>query len=310
MVHTQVQPLLALALEGLEKAKRFFIYRLAAHIATLILATIGAYALSTSSEPDHHGHLETIEFSATVLAILTEFVALFFHHSALELHSLGRQAIRRAMLLDALAPDDAPSVYEELGHNFGQDVHKKAAALAEKDRQLPAKERRLLNYYWSDKPTDQARLRDHLFESAIFSWHLYSAAWKFSLLSVLGLLAGALVVLSFLTVGSANFAVRVLLTLVSFLPLCQELDHLLLYRVVSQQLARLLKRLEDLYSVPLSVGRVDPRLLAELGDYNAATTFAPPIRTFIYSLLAVRLRNEFEKKMQELGQAPRSLNVP
>ena len=116
--------------------------------------------------------------------------------------------MRRAMLLDALAPDEAPAVNEELGHHFGRDVHKKAAALAEKDQQLPEKERRLLNYYWSSKPTSQARLRDHLFESAFFSWHLYSATWKFSLLSVVGLLAGALIVLSLVMVGSANLAVR------------------------------------------------------------------------------------------------------
>jgi hypothetical protein len=197
-------------------------------------------------------------------------------------------------------------VYKELLHHFGRGARQKADALAAKDQQLPEKEKRLLNYYSSDKPTGQARLLDHLFESAFFSQHLYSVTWQFSLLSVLVFLAVALVVVGVLMAGSANFAIRVLIALLGFLPLCQELDHLLLYRVVSHQLNPLLTRVESLYSIPLGPGQVNLRLLAELGDYGAATTFAPPIRTLMYMRLAGRLRDEFERKMQELGQASRS----
>ena len=87
MVHVQVQPLVALALEGLEKAKRFYIYRLTAHLVTLVLTIIGAYTPFGLPQHDHYGQLETIEISAAVLARLAEFVAFFFHHSALELHT-------------------------------------------------------------------------------------------------------------------------------------------------------------------------------------------------------------------------------
>jgi hypothetical protein len=304
MVYTESQPLLARALECLEKAKRSFIFRLLAHFATLAFAIIAAFALSAGGEHGDRNALEVVEITAAIFAIITECIALFFHHKALEQHSLGRQAMRRVMLLDALSPGDAQGVLEELKHHFSQDVHRKSDALAAKDKTLPEKERRLLNYYWSSKPTGQARLRDHLFESAIFSQRLYSAAWMFSLVSMVILLVGALFVVALLLGNSTNLVLRVIIAVIAFLPSCQELDHMLTYRLVSEQLKSLLHRVEKLYALPLQTGPSDPRLLADLGDYNAATTFAPPIRTTIYYLLNARLSAEFEQKMKKLGQAP------
>jgi hypothetical protein len=126
MVHKQVQPLLALALEGLERAKLLFVFRLAAHCLALGLAITAAMAV--------HYQETLVEVGAAVGAILFEFVVLALHHRAMELHSRGRQAMRRVMLLDALRPDEAPSVLESARHHFGKGIQRKAAALEERDR--------------------------------------------------------------------------------------------------------------------------------------------------------------------------------
>jgi hypothetical protein len=308
MVHEQVRPLLALALQALEKAKTLFVYRLGGHSLALALAVTAAVATQY--------HQAGIEIIAATAAILCEFVALVLHHHALELHSHGRQVMRRVMLLDALHPEDAPAVLERARHHLGAGLQQKAAALEEKDRQREPKDRYLVNYYWSDKAPGQARLRDHLFESAIFSHHLYAAAWKFSLLCMVVMLAAAAVALAFLARSSGHWqaagelhsaedhaamlVTRVLIALVAFLPACQELDHLLLYRMVENQLGGLLPQVEACYAV--QADKLAYRLQAEFGDYSAATTFAPPIRTLVYRKLVRRLDDEFKARMQALGQ--------
>jgi hypothetical protein len=314
MVHKQVYPLLALALEGLELAKQLFIYRLVAHCAALALAITAAVALHCGSEG--------VEIAAAFGAIMAEFAALCLHHRAMELHTRGRQAMRRVMLLDGLRPEEAPAVLERARPHFGTAVRRSAAALEESDGRLEEKDQRLANYYYSSKPPGQARLRDHLFESAIFSHHLYGAAWKFSLACMIVLLGAAAVVLVFLVphttrllgfgtahaeeAGLATLAVRLVVALVAFLPACQELDHLLLYRMVEHHLGELLGRVEALYAEPDAGPQPGFRLLAEFGDYSAATTFAPPIRTLVYRRLVGRLRDEFEAKMAELDRGKTS----
>ena len=86
------------------------------------------------------------------------------------------------MILDALSPGDALGVRAELDHHFSRDIQDKAKKMEESDAAKPEADRKLLNYYWSPKSPSQARLLDHLFESAWFSQALYFAAWIFSLL--------------------------------------------------------------------------------------------------------------------------------
>jgi hypothetical protein len=100
--------------------------------------------------------------------------------------------------------------------------------------------------------------------------------------------------------GLTTLVLRIVIALVAFLPACQELDHLLLYRMVQNHLGEILKRVEALYSGPASDGQPDFLLLAAFGDYSAATTFAPPIRTLVYKQLKDQLRDEFEARMQSL----------
>jgi hypothetical protein len=73
---------------------------------------------------------------------------------------------------------------------------------------------------------------------------------------------------------------------------------------VARELADLVKRVERLYSAPESDQRPDPRLMAEFGDYSAATTAAPPIRTVVYLALHQHLSADFEGRMRQLGQPP------
>jgi hypothetical protein len=299
MVHPQVLPTLALGLVAMESAKMLFIYRLAAHCLALICAVVAALAA-------HFGYM-AFEIGAAGAAIVSEFAALYLHHRALEFHSRGRQNMRRLMLLDALHPEEAPRVLEKLVHHFSEKGHRQAKALLDLDQQLPEKARYLSNYYWSDKPPGLPRLRDHLFESAIFSHHLYTSAWKISLGLLAIMLVFAAAVLAILikrTTGLLNVEVlgRVLIALVAFLPACQEVDHLLLYRMARDQLNDLLKHVEALYAISSSSDELNYRLLADFGDYGAATVFAPPIRTLVYKRLAGRLAKEFDDKMHALGQ--------
>jgi hypothetical protein len=298
MVHEEVRPLLALAQAGLDKAKRLFLWRLGAHGATLAFAVIGAVAAyhSTEGGQDQKAIYEAVEIIAAVLAVGTEFAALFLHHRAVEMHSLGRRAMRRVMLLDALSPGEAAASEAEFRHHFDDGVCRQAVAALEADRE------RISEYYWSKKPCDEARLRDHLYESAIFSHHLYTAAWQFSSVCLLVLLVPGIAVPLLLWHRPGLLVVRVVLAMAAFLPACQELDHMLLYRLVARELSQLIKRVEALYAAPAGAIKPDPHLLAEFGDYSAATTAAPPIRTVVYRALHERLSADFEKRMEQLGQ--------
>jgi hypothetical protein len=323
MVHPPVQPLLALALTGLESAKWLFVCRLAAHVAALLFAIAAALCAHWG----HHHHDDPfaggLEVVAALAAVGCEVLAQWVHHRALELHSHGRAAMRRVLLLDALEPADAALVLARVRHHFGGAVQQRAAALQVRDQKLPPDQQYLANYYFSDEPLGLARLRDHLLESAIFSHHLYAAARKLSLGLLLVFLAlGAAVVFvlfgglhpwladhqtarllpaDFSTLADMGLLVlQGLIVLVAFVPTSQEVEHLLLYKIAEHQLADLLPRLERLYTEPLAADALNRRLLAGLGDYGAATTFAPPIRTWVYRKKVVQLRDEFEQLMRRL----------
>jgi hypothetical protein len=301
MVHKQVQPLLALGLVGLEWAKQLFVWRLVAHCGALGLAVTAALLTD-------QGNTMLLQIAAGA-AIACEILAFILHHWASDLHSRGREVMRRVMILDALSPEEALIALERNKNRFSDSVVSKAVAFQARDQQLEVAKQRLHNYYYSRKPEGQARLRDHLFESAIFSHHLYAAAWRFSLVCLIALLGGAAIVVAVLVLGSpasgqpreiGALLVRLLIALVAFVPASQEVDHLLLYRAVEHQLGDLLKRVEALYAQPLTADLPNSQLLADLGDYCAATTVAPPIRTLVYKALVDRLVVEFEQKMREL----------
>jgi hypothetical protein len=298
MVHAQVQPLLALGLEGLDRAKWLFVCRLVAHCVALGLAITAALVVDTATP--------AWQIALPAGAIICELVAFWLHNRASDFHSRGRQVMRRVMLLDALQPEQAPVVLPQMQPLFGQPVIRKAMALQERDLLKPEKDRRLLNYYYSRRQPGQARLRDLLFESAIFSHHLYAAAWRFSLICLAVLLGLAAIAVTALVLGSGSTEtmgalwLRLLIALVAFVPACQEVDHLLLYRSVEEQLGQLLGRVEGLYAETLNDQKPHAGLLADVGDYCAATTFAPPIRTLVYKALVDRLAVEFEQKMRDL----------
>ena len=307
MVHKQVQPLLALGLEGLGKAKWLFVCRLVAHCAALGLAITAAVMVESGDT--------ALEIATASAAILCEFLAFWLHHQASDLHSRGRlEVMRRVMLLDACAdPEQAAAALAKLQHHFGKEVERRAADLQAHDQQLPEKEQRLFNYYYSRRPLGQPRsCAITFFESRgdLPAHHLYAAAWRFSLICFVVLLVLAGTAVAVLVFGAhsehsmTTLFVRLLIALVAFVPASQELDHLLLYRAVEEQLGELLKRVEALYAEALEGTQIHAGLLADVGDYCAATTFAPPIRTLVYNVLVRRLAVEFEQKMPLLENGP------
>jgi hypothetical protein len=301
MVHQQVHGLLALGLEGMERAKRLFVWRLVAHCAALICALAAAVFVEQHHTPGDA--YEIYELMAAALAIAFELWALFLNHRASGLHCRGREVMRRVMLLDALDPAEAEAALKRSETYFGPTLSQRARLFKEQDEQLPPDQQRLFNYYYSTKKLGQKRLRDHLFESAIFSHHLYAFAWKFSLACLVVMLVAAGAVVMVLALGHHATPFRLLIALIAFVPASQEVDHLLLYHTVEHQLSLLLKRVERLYSDALTGAEPQVQLLADWGDYCAATTFAPPIRTWVYKRLVKKLVQDFEAKMQQLEKS-------
>src|SRR5207244_2412508 len=101
---------LALALVALEEAKRRFRWRLCAHLGTLTVALVGIFL-------PHQ-----VEYFAAVVALVSEGAAWCFHHSALEWHALGREAMRRALVEAGLGEALATEELADLRRRFGRSA--------------------------------------------------------------------------------------------------------------------------------------------------------------------------------------------
>jgi hypothetical protein len=309
MVHDQVKPLLALGLAGLERAKSLFVLRLVWHAVTLILLGLAATALTFLHGKQNESVVFAIESTAASLAIVTELLALFTHHSALEAHSQGRQVMRRVMLLDARRPQDAGLYLDHVRLEFSKSVRDAAEQkIADDPREGPA-QHQLQRYYASERPPGLERLRDHLLESAMFTERLYRAGWIFSAVMLTIFLTGTAIVIGLMIARGfgpqehwGQFGVRLLIAILAFIPASQELDHALLYRTMSSEVKKLIKRVEDLWDSKIPQEQLDLRLTADVGDYGADTTSAPPIRSLLYNWLDPRLNTVVLARLAELNR--------
>jgi hypothetical protein len=310
MVNEPVRPLLALGLEGLERAKTLFVRRLLWHAATLcllVVATIAVTFLHDENGKKDNTLVFVIECLALALAVVTEFMALRTHHAALAAHSLGRQVMRRVMLFDAHRPEDAVAYHAYVSQQFPESVREAAKRRMSSDPQPGPQQNQLSRYYHSSREPSLERLRDHLLESAMFSQRLYHAGWTLSIWVMGGFLLTALVVLGAMAYQGlapgahwGEFSIRLLITLLAFIPASQELDHAMLYRMMSERLSELIKRVEKLWDPAIPPEQLELQLLAEVGDYGADTTFAPPIRTLVYKHVDPELSQAVAKRLNEL----------
>src|SRR5262249_31628096 len=117
-----------------------------------------------------------------------------------------------------------------------------------------AAQHQLERYYVSTREPGPERLREHLWESAMFTQRLYQAGFIFSAVVLVGFLLGtALVIILMLIRGFgphehwSEFAVRLLIAVLAFIPASQELDHALLYRMMAERVNEMIKRVEDLW---------------------------------------------------------------
>jgi hypothetical protein len=304
MVDPAVRPLLALGLETLDGAKNMLVRRLVWHVLTLVLLAAAATS-SLKSFEDRFGNdvCFWIECTATLLAALTELMAVRVHHRSLEYHSLGRQVMRRVMLLDATEPGGAKEYLDYVRPHFAPSVLLRAERRLATDDQLE-------RYYCSVHAPGEQRLRDHLFESAFFSAKLYRFGSWISLGILLGFVAAAIAVAAAVAYPGlrshehfARFPVRLIIAVLVFLPACQELDHALLYRLGAGRLHDLLQRVEGLWDPRIPAPQLKLRLMADFGDYGADTTFAPPIRNIFYLLKDKELSVEVKARLDKLNQA-------
>jgi hypothetical protein len=312
MLRAECRPVLALALEELDHAKTLFVYRLAWHLATLACLISAAYVLSVPPQQEQHTGAFWLESAALLVAVFTECVALWVHHRALEAHTLGRQVMRRVMLLDAERPEDAAEYHQYIKPKFTQSIQLRAEKrLADDDDPNPDKKKRqsLRRYYFSNRDSGPHRLRDHLLESALFSRTLYQQAFRYSLLILAVFLLSVLSIVLILGLHGiradhardwGELSVRLAIVMLSFLPACQELDHALVYRMMSKELSGFVERLKDLWDRKIPPEQLKLRLTAAIGDYGAATTLAPPIRSWVYWLHDAELSKQVEVKFKEL----------
>jgi hypothetical protein len=303
MVHGEVKPLLAWGLASLNWAKSLFVLRLVAHGAALACVLLGALNFSNRGEQALH-----VEIICVVAGLLFELLAILLHQWGMHNHSLGRQLMRRAMLTDALSPADADVVRQHFGEHIGRSLLGRFNGWfvrRDRERLLRHHEGYLAGYYYSPvTPPQEKRLRDHLMESAIFSRRLYWSAAIYSVVLFVLILVAALVALSWIThpaglgvIQSEHAALDILYAIIIFLPLSQELEHSLLYLHMALELGGFCNALEKLYSPKVSANELGLRLRADFGDYGAFTTFAPPIRNWVYKLLAKKLADQMKDEV-------------
>ena len=266
--------LLALSNAELEEAKRWFRYRNAANVVTLIT---GLAALFIPSP---------IAYLLALLALVFQAAAWWCRYEGASLQSMAEEARRRALLIDALG-----TVHEPLDT---VDIRQKLSEGAESR----AEEFENPNYYTTTKPIGPERFRDYLQESAFWSKHLYDAAAKrsfvLSAVLVIAVLLTALIALPLISGNAQLLVARTLVVALGFITAYDEFGRALAWRAAAVQAEAVDRRLEN-----LDITSAEPAL-GVFGDYSVATATAPPIPTALYKKRQNRLNRGWEERKKEV----------
>jgi hypothetical protein len=264
-----VASLLALSLASAELARRRLAMRVWLHIGTLALTILAFWF----GEP-------FVQLPAAV-AVITEAVAWWLRVSAEVLHGKGREAMRSALLCDAMSSGETIDS-ADLRASFNKEVYREAERIQVDD------------YYASSAPPGKERLRDLLAESAFFSKHLFAAASQHAF--VLGLLPLVCVIVAIvLAAPFANAPATLLLTrllvgLLAVLISADSFGHALAWHRSSQLANRVDHALSPNEAISMEA------LIASFADYGVATSNCPPVPSMIYLSMRDRLNRIWQEQ--------------
>lgn len=244
-------------------AKVWFFRSRLAHVATLVLSVLTLFV----GEP--------IGYCLAVGALLTEVVAFAARFYGDSRHAVAEDAGRAALLVDAVAIDEAVAL-RELRTQFS----KRADALAPQFKDP--------DYYDSDAPLGVERLRDNLRESAFWSSDLYGTAARWTLYPAAGLVA-IIVILFFVVAGvgaetTTLLVARLGVVFLSFLVFSDLLVQATAWRGAAARADRTYRRLTAASFNDLG------EMLEVFAEYAVATAATPPIPDFVHRHRQDRIR--------------------
>ncbi len=260
---------LALSRAGIENAKTFYRWRLFFHICTLCIGVAGIFV------PDNATYL------LAVFALITEGIAWILNYMGDQSHTLSRQGLRRAILLDAFGVSDATLDIANFKRRFSKAVETKAEYMD------------MSTYYGSVLPFGIERFREDLQESAFWSSHLFGKAAINSLIKFIVFVVASFAIIFFTApyISGANSSLffRVIILFLSFVPASEEFRNLFAWWDASKQTGSVRDRLEH---VDLEAKE---QLLTAFGDYIAAVETAPPIPTSLHKKDQERLNRLWQE---------------
>jgi hypothetical protein len=261
-----------------DEALTWLRYRHVAHFVTLLISIVAVVIP------------EKEKFLALVFLFLCETFAWVARYRATYWHDLSREGMRRAMVADGLGKPWDEQETQELRLNFNTRMRQQA--VEREARNEPS-------HYTTKEPPGERRLLLNLIESAFWQKHLYREAVKRgiaqALVAVAAIVLTTIVVFpllpSSILLTSASMMVEVLL----FLTLWDELEHIFKWQSGSTKLTVLFER----WTNDLKNGKYP---ILGIADYAAITATAPPVPSNLYAAKHQILDQSWKSVLESANQ--------
>ncbi len=231
-----------------------------------------------------------LAYGAAVIALAAQAAAWAYLRRASNQQSVGDQAGRRALLLDALGSTAERVDLGDVLQRLSQTAHDGSSKIADP------------NYFASQAPPGPARLRDHLQENAFWNKALYAeaAAARVKALVVPAALVGivTLVALPLAPRDQSLTAARLVVGIVSLAAILTEVREIISWKAAETSVGQIDRRLETLahLSADELVAKRLESVLAVFGDYCVITSSTPTIPRRIYQQNKDRLNRIWHER--------------
>jgi len=263
----------ALAKAGSEIAQfyfnsRRFAYFGALFVALLMLLPIGFFV-----------------YGLAVIAMITEILAWWFRNKGEHYHSLSRELMRRAMLLNAFGKSDESLDVTDLLNSFGEEkLIQKASRLDEK--------------FYAKPYFEGEGLLGNLQESAFWSKHLFEIAAQRTIW-LLVLISFAVIFVVFLVeplviYQDVSLIPKIIVVFLAFV-IADELSTAFAWREAAKRCEAVDRRVEKILAEVNEPSQ--EAILAIFSDYAVATAAAPPIPKRIYEEQWEHLEQSWKDRM-------------
>ena len=279
--------MICLARAAHDAAKSWFSRRAFFRWGTLLLG-VAAVALPRFSHPSlSKAAIAKWELVLAAAVLATEVAGVVCALYGDHLHSLAREGMRKAVLLDAFGKTAESIELSYLRQRFGSAIAGRARSMRKDEP-----------YYYSTLPHGVGRLVENLQESAFYSSHLFFSAAKRSLVLFV-VPSAAILVLSLLlplVAEPLGFTIaRTLVAMMLFFAASESLAEAGAFLRAARSARDTDRRLEGLGDASQEV------ILAAFADYSAMSSAAPPIPGSVYAAHRERLRKEWEDRTRRKG---------